>query len=281
MANQVVGATTEFQFDLVISESLIEAGDYLDITLPSDYGIEFETGSPSCSIDSMQVSGCIVVSSKQAQIVFGASTSQTFLAGRISNFKNPESNRAQQNIQILIYGSDGLSKTSVYIGTLSSFVVSSVSASLSSSSSVVGDTGETLTVSVTPSTLMLAQGGLVIFFPEYYEDASSNQMISVSNPACSGTDMFVSRCEFNTAFRQLTLLYALDSGTDTTSTLTFTIGSFQNPVKPGDQSGFVVITTDELGYSIGESATLSLSGVTAANTFSYITFSFDDNGRVG
>ena len=166
----------------------------------------------------MQISGCIVVSTKQAQIVFGAATSQTFLGGRISNFKNPESNRAQQNIQILIYGSDNIPKTGVYIGRLSNFVVSSITASLSSSSNVVAGTGETLTVSVTPSTLMLAVGGLVIFFPEYYEDARSNQMISVSNPACSGTSMSVTRCEFNTAFRQLTLLYALDSGTDSTST---------------------------------------------------------------
>ena len=221
VANEVVGAVTEFQFDLVLSESLIESGDYLDITLPSDYGIEFQGSSPSCSVDGIQVSGCIVVSSKRAQIVFGAATSQTFLAGRISNFKNPESNRAQQNIQILIYGADGLSKTSVYIGTLSNFEVSSITAALSSSSNVVADTGETLTVSVTPSTLMLAVGGLVIFFPEYYEDASSNQMISVSNPACSGTGMSVTRCEFNTAFRQLTLLYALDSGADSTSTQTF------------------------------------------------------------
>ena len=41
VANEVVGAVTEFQFDLVLSESLIETGDYLDITLPSDYDIEF------------------------------------------------------------------------------------------------------------------------------------------------------------------------------------------------------------------------------------------------
>ena len=41
VANEVVGAVTEFQFDLVLSESLIESGDYLDITLPSDYDIEF------------------------------------------------------------------------------------------------------------------------------------------------------------------------------------------------------------------------------------------------
>ena len=41
------------------------------------------------------------------------------------------------------------------------------------------------------------------------------------------------------------------------------------------------MTTDELGYTIGESGTISLEGVTDPNTFNYVSFSFDDNGRVG
>ena len=41
------------------------------------------------------------------------------------------------------------------------------------------------------------------------------------------------------------------------------------------------MTTDELGYTIGKTETISLSGVDQPNTFSYVSFSFDDDGRVG
>ena len=41
------------------------------------------------------------------------------------------------------------------------------------------------------------------------------------------------------------------------------------------------MTTDELGYPIGETDTISLSGVNQPGTFSYVSFSFDDDGRVG
>ena len=77
----------------------------------------------------------------------------------------------------MIFGG-GIQKTSTYIGTLSNFEASSITATLSSSSSIIADAEETLTVTVTPSTVMLANGGLVIYFPDYYENSGSDQMIS-------------------------------------------------------------------------------------------------------
>ena len=152
---------------------------------------------------------------------------------------------------------------------------------LSSSSDKVGASPVTLTVTVDPSTVMLADGGVIIYFPDYYEDSGSDQMIAQNNPSCSGNNLYVSQCDFNTAFRQLSIKYQFDDGENSGSKQTLQIGSFQNPVKPGTKSGFVVLTTDELGYVIGESETISLTGVDEYNDFNYVSFSFDDNGRVG
>ena len=152
---------------------------------------------------------------------------------------------------------------------------------MTSSSSVIADSPVWLTVAVLPSTVMLANGGLVVYFPDYYENSGSDQMVTESNPTCTGYELTVSQCTFNTAFRQLSLSYRLNSGIDSTGEHYFNIGSFQNPVKPGSQSGFVVMTTDELGYTIGESNTISLDGVTQSDSFSYVSFSFDDNPYAG
>ena len=46
-------------------------------------------------------------------------------------------------------------------------------------------------------------------------------------------------------------------------------------------TGFSAITTDDLGFAIGESGDISLSGITEPNEFNYIAFSFDDTSAVG
>ena len=122
---------------MILSSAIIEAGDYMEIELPEDYDIEFITGSASCSADGFEVSACTIPSNKKARVVFGASSPLTFVSGEISNFANPESNRRQQNIQIVINDSSGDSKTSIYIGSLSNFESSSVTATLSSSSNII------------------------------------------------------------------------------------------------------------------------------------------------
>ena len=62
---------------------------------------------------------------------------------------------------------------------------------------------------------------------------------------------------------------------------TFTIRQFKNPVKSGIVTGFFLKTTDAEGYTIGESPSLSLSGVTLPTGFKDVSFSFDDNNVVG
>jgi hypothetical protein len=49
----------------------------------------------------------------------------------------------------------------------------------------------------------------------------------------------------------------------------------------GSQTGFYVETTDEEGYTIGESTVITLDSVTIPTTFASVTFDFDDTNRVG
>ena len=62
---------------------------------------------------------------------------------------------------------------------------------------------------------------------------------------------------------------------------TFNIRNFKNPVTPSAKSGFSAISTDSLGYAIGESDDLTLPAVTDPTTFSNVAFIFDDTNSVG
>jgi hypothetical protein len=59
------------------------------------------------------------------------------------------------------------------------------------------------------------------------------------------------------------------------------VRSFKNPLKPQTKTGFSLISTDNLGYVIGESGSLSLSGVDQPADFDYVIFNFDDSAIVG
>ena len=77
----------------------------------------------------------------------------TAIKGSITPFINPKSNR-NQNIQIDLFDSSGSQRTNTFYGTLTGFQASSLTATLSSSSNVVGDQNSILTVGVTPTTIL-------------------------------------------------------------------------------------------------------------------------------
>ena len=56
------------------------------------------------------------------------------------------------------------------------------------------------------------------------------------------------------------------------STQIFYVRGFKNPVAPITMTGFSVINTDDLGFAIGESGDVSLSGITEPTTFKYVEF---------
>jgi hypothetical protein len=105
--------------------------------------------------------------------------------------------------------------------------------------------------------------------PEYYTDAGSDYMISSTAPSCTAqSTITVLSCVFSNASRLLTISYEFKNGADSKATSSFFINSvFKNPITPVPKTGFIVASFDHNDYSIGESDSLTLSGVTTPNTF--------------
>ena len=72
----------------------------------------------------------------------------------------------------------------------------------------------------------------MVNFPNYYQDAGSDQMIGTISPSCSSDGLEISACEFNPSSRILTVRYETESGDDEASAQTIYVRSFKNPVTP-------------------------------------------------
>ena len=64
-----------------------------------------------------------------------------------------------------------------YVGSLNNFETVGLSATLASSSDIIGDTNAILEIYVDPETVLSSTGTLVVNFPEYYENSQRDQMI--------------------------------------------------------------------------------------------------------
>lgn len=277
-----VSAQTNFNFDLTSSSATVASNDYLLIELPEELESRFSGGSNSpCSVDNASVSQCIAVSDKIFKIVFGRRMSTTSIKGSVSKFSNPPSIRPQTNIQITLYDSNNEARLITYIGDLTSFEPGGLEISLSSSSNIIGDNNAVLNLGVVPETFLVAAGTIVVNFPQYYKDAGSDQMISVTTPSCSADGVTINECLFNSASRSLTITYEMNSGSAFAGLKTFQIRNFKNPVNSEEKRGFSAITTDEFSYTVGESGEVSLPAVTEPTQFKNVQFLFDDTNSVG
>jgi len=131
-----------------------------------------------------------------------------------------------------------------YTGSLTSFEPGGLSLTLSSSSNVIGQSNAVLSITVDPETYMVADGTLVVMFPEYYKDSGSDQMIGVTSPSCSADGFDIENCVFNSASRSLTIVYQTVSGSSFSDARTFLIRNFKNPVTPDEKIGFSALSTD-------------------------------------
>lgn len=169
-----------------------------------------------------------------------------------------------------------------YSGEINFFQPASLTAVLTSSSSIVGATKATLTVKIIPSNILAGLGSISITMPEYYTDAGSDYMISTTSPSCTAqSTVTVNSCVFANGSRQLTIGYEFKSGADSKATTSFYINSvFKNPITPIAKSGFIISSFDQNDYAIGVSDDVSLEGVTTPNTFKYVTFNFDSGSNI-
>lgn len=84
---------------------------------------------------------------------------------------------------------------------------------LASNSAVIGATGTTLQITITPSYIISASGSVTVIFPEYYTNAGSDYMISSKTPTCSSNSgITVSSCSFDSNSKSLTLKYSYNNG---------------------------------------------------------------------
>ena len=208
-----VSTVTTLNFDLISTGETVASNDYLEIVLPADLDSEFSTsGTPSCAVDNASISACLITDTKTARIEFASRMTTTAITGSVTPFVNPKSNRMQSNIQIALYNTFGEQRFLTYIGSLSSFETASLTASLSSSSNVVGDDQAILQIDIEPETTMVASGQVVVRFPDYYENAGSDQMIAETDPSCSSDTLEITDCEFAPASRQLSIYYETSDG---------------------------------------------------------------------
>lgn len=160
-----VSQRTKFNFDLISTEETVASSDYLEIRLSDELDATFDSGSPSCSVASATISRCVIVGERTCQITFSQRMTTTQIFGTVSGFINPKSNRLQDNIQIALYNQFGEQRTTTFVGSLSTFEISTLTGSLSSSSDVVGDKNAILTITVVPETVLAGNGIFVVNFP--------------------------------------------------------------------------------------------------------------------
>ena len=163
VTNNEVGQLTNFEFELFIINYDIARGDYLEVALPDYNDARFEDSTDlDCNVDNAVVSQCLIVNDLQARIYFGTDFLLDSLNGYISNFRNPVSIKDQSGIDLSIYDEDGGKKVNSLISILANFQLTGITASFTSSSDVVGETGLILTVDITPDTVLAAEGRIYI-----------------------------------------------------------------------------------------------------------------------
>lgn len=147
---------------------------------------------------------------------------------------------------------------------------------------VVGASGETLSVTVTPDTLLRASGEVTVSFPDYYTSAGTDQFVEPTGLSCEGEPGVLSSvsCAFEPERRTLTLSYSLASGEDRTAATTFLVGNFKNPVSTRPTTGFSLATFDSAARKIAQSGDLTLAGITQPAGFRFVSFGFADTSRV-
>lgn len=170
MDDDTVSAETTLNYILAFPSVTVNNNDYLLITLPEDEdaddvsGCNFVAGRAICTIQSgIRVKTCTISALNQAKITFNSVTgTQDSLEGSIRNFKNPDSSKPVKLISFELYSSANVVRAVYYSGEINFFQPASLTAVLTSSSSIVGATKATLTVKITPSNILAGLGSISV-----------------------------------------------------------------------------------------------------------------------
>ena len=124
------------------------------------------------------------------------------------------------------------------------------SASLSSSSTIVGKTGATLTVTFVPKNIIKTTGSLVLVFP--LRCCTNFHMLDVDNPICTGITTLKTSltCSYVKTSRMLTITNILASDQAGGTSMSFTVDNLINPDSTYPKSGFSLTSYDNTGGQI-------------------------------
>ena len=77
-----------------------------------------------------------------------------------------------------------------------------------SSSTLVGDTGLTLSIVIKPSSTLNSVGSIILKTPEYYNNAANDYFFDASRVDCQNSQINFISCSFSPQSRQLTIKYS-------------------------------------------------------------------------
>ena len=189
--------------------------------------------------------------------------------------------RQVNTIKARLYSSDNELLVQDMSLTLLQFKASNLPVELTSSSNVVGEKGNVLTISIQPESEMSAVGFVILHIPEYYPDAGLDMMIDASDPdPCSSQQATIVSCKFSTRLSQLEIYYRFKDNAPSTSLTEFKVGQFNNPIETS-KGGFFLETLDKEEYLVAETDELFLSGINKSALFKSWDFNYVDTAASG
>ncbi len=164
-------------------------------------------------------------------------TSLTAVNLKANGFINPFSTSGVSGITATLKTSASVTKESYTTASLTTLVPETLTAATITSDSTkqtVGQSGTTITISITTKSKLPADGKLAVKFP-YWNANSPNpnqHMVESLSPNCVGTVNIASSpvCSYNQDSLLLTLTSIVSSEQAAGTTFTFTVDNIKNPI---------------------------------------------------
>ncbi|CDW83721.1 UNKNOWN [Stylonychia lemnae] len=210
------------------SRTSFKTGDILQFNIPFPGSFTVATGASLCT----------------ALKVGTISGSPSKLVMTVQNFNNPASSCDIASVQAQLLDSTGTTQAQYQTGRITGFTGGKITtAMISSSSQIVGSSGNTLTVSFVVVNQLAAGGVINMVFP-YWNPSSSTKLHMITSPTCTGVD-FLPRslaCSYDTT--TLTLSIGITSAVPSFTIISFAVTGFRNPYNGVPKSGFYLSTYD-------------------------------------
>jgi hypothetical protein len=243
---------------------------YLYDEEPSNYAPFDLPGQTDCTISTGPSGACEIVDNLNFKITLDSDATDKKIIGTTTAkpFQNPYSSRRIDTFTVTIYTACDLASEPAVQGDTqrtTTFVPGEILASaiqLESSSTVIGVTDATLTLTFTPPSMMPAKGKVALTVPHWYQSASVKQntpfdqfvgsVLDFDSTATlkSGQPLTTTQ-GFDQNAQILTLNY--ETSAEWNSKLVIEFTNFKNPISQSQMVGFQVVTTDSMSYIVDKS----------------------------